>query len=72
MLSIKKELKNKHSSLKDGPAMSKFVSNYIKENDGDAKKTTNEILKLSLSDIENKLEKINKEIAEKRASKKSA
>jgi len=66
MLSVKKELKSKHGSLKDGPAMSKLASIHIKDDSVD------KLLKMPLSDLENKLEKINKEIAEKRASKKAS
>jgi hypothetical protein len=66
MLGVKKDLKAKYSSLKDGPAMSKLVSMHIKED------TVDKLLNMSESDIDNKLQKINKEIAEKRASKKAA
>ncbi len=72
MLEIKKELKSKYSSLKDGPAMSKLVSTYMKDNNGDIKKALESLLSKSLSDLESGLDKINKEIAEKRASKKKS
>ena len=72
MFAIKKELKSKYSSLKDGPAMSKFVSMYIKDNNGDEQNALRDILKLGASDIEKKLEKINRDISDKRTAKKNS
>lgn len=76
MLSLKKTLKAKlgeNSKIKDGPAMSKQVSAYIKSNGSDEKKALESILKdLSSGKLEKEFVKINDEMKKKREAKKAA
>jgi ribosomal protein L29 len=71
MMDVKKEVKAKHTDIKDGPALSKVVSEALKAK-GDVKGAIEHLNDMSASDLKAKLDKVNKEIAEKRAAKKSA
>jgi hypothetical protein len=71
MMAIKKEVKAKHTDIKDGPALSKVVSEALKSK-GSVKDAIEHLNDMSSSDLKSKLDKVNREIAEKRASKKSA
>jgi len=70
MMAVKKEVKAKHTDIKDGPALSKVVSEALKDK-GDVKGAIEHLNDMSSSDLKGKLDKVNKEIAEKRAAKKS-
>ena len=71
MMDVKKEIKSKHSDIKDGPALSKVVSEALKAK-GDVKGAIEHLNSMSSSELKSKLDKVNKEIAEKRAAKKAA
>lgn len=70
MMTVKKEVKSKHSDVKDGPALTKLVMEHIKSSD--VKGAIDSLTKMSGSEIKSKLDKLVKEMAEKRAAKKSA
>jgi hypothetical protein len=71
MMAVKKEVKAKHTDIKDGPALSKVVSSALKEK-GSVKGAIEHLNNMDASELKSKLDKVNKEIAEKRASKKAA
>jgi len=71
MMAVKKEVKANHTDIKDGPALSKVVSEQLKSQ-GSVDKAIKALNDMSSSDLKSKLEKVNREIAEKRASKKQA
>jgi len=70
MMQVKKEVKSSHSDVKDGPALTKLVMEHIKASG--VKGAIDALTKMSSSDVKSKLDKIVKEMAEKRASKKAA
>jgi len=57
--------------VKDGPALSKVVSAYMKENDSDVDRTVKSIKK-NLDSMVSKYRKANKEIKAKMAAKRAA
>lgn len=71
MMAVKKDVKAHHTDIKDGPALSKVVSEHLKSS-GSVKGAIDELVNMSGSQLKSKLDKVNKEIAEKRAAKKSA
>jgi hypothetical protein len=71
MLEVKKEIKNVHTDIKDGPSLTKVVMEAIKSK-GDVKGAVDHLSKMSSSELKSKLDKVNKEIAEKRAAKKAS
>jgi hypothetical protein len=71
MMAVKKEVKAKHSDVKDGPALTKLVMEHLKSK-GSVKGAIDSIMNMSGSEIKSKLDKLVKEMAEKRAAKKSA
>jgi len=71
MMAVKKEVKAKHSDVKDGPALTKLVMEHLKSK-GSVKGAIDSILDMSGSDIKSKLDKLVKEMKEKRAAKKAS
>ena len=71
LMAAKKEIKAKNSDIKDGPALSKVVSEFLKSKGG-VKGAVEHINNMSVSELKGKLDKVNREIAAKRAAKKSA
>ena len=71
MLAVKKEVAEKHTDVKYGPPLIKVISEALKSK-GSVDKAVEHINSMSSSELKSKLEKIAKEIAEKRAAKKSA
>ena len=71
MMAVKKEVKAKHTDIKDGPALSKIVSEQIKST-GSVKGATDALNNMSSGELKSKLDKVNKEISEKRAAKKAS
>ena len=71
MMAVKKEVKAKHTDIKDGPALSKIASAALKEK-GSVEEAVKHLNNMSASELKSKLDKVNQEIAEKRASKKAA
>ena len=71
MLEVKKEVTAKHTDVKYGPPLIKVISEALKSK-GSVDKAVEHINSMSTSELKSKLEKIAKEIAEKRAAKKSA
>ena len=70
MLAVKKEVTAKHD-VKYGPPLIKVISEALKSK-GNVKDAVEHINSMSTSELKSKLEKIAKDIAEKRAAKKSA
>ena len=73
LVAIKKEVKKLDlpDDVKDGPAMSKVVSTYMKKHENDVSDTVKDI-KANLNKMISSHRKANKEIAAKRAAKKAA
>ena len=71
MLEVKKEISAKHTDVKYGPPLIKVISEALKSK-GSVDKAVEHINSMSSSELKSKLEKIAKDIAEKRAAKKSA
>ena len=71
MLSVKKEVKKVHTDIKDGPGLTKVVMEVIKSK-GSVEDAIKHLSNMSVSELKSKLDKVNQEIAEKRASKKAA
>jgi len=71
MLSVKKEVKKVHNDIKDGPGLTKVVMEVIKSK-GSVEDAIKHLSNISSSELKSKLDKVNQEIAEKRASKKAA
>ena len=71
MLEVKKEVKATHSDIKDGPSLTKVVMEAIKSK-GDVKGAIEHLNNMSSSELKSKLDKVNKEIAAKRAAKKAS
>ena len=71
MLSVKKEVKKVHADIKDGPGLTKVVMEVIKSK-GSVEDAIKHLSNMSSSELKSKLDKVNQEIAEKRASKKAA
>ena len=71
LVAAKKEIKSHNSDIKDGPALSKVVSEALKSK-GSVKGAIEHINTMDVSELKGKLDKVNKAIAEKRAAKKSA
>jgi hypothetical protein len=68
MMAVKKEVKSKHTDIKDGPALSKVVFEALKSK-GSVKGTIEHLNNMSGSELKSKLDKVNQEIAEKRKNK---
>jgi hypothetical protein len=71
MMAVKKEVKAKHTDIKDGPALSKVVSEALKSK-GSVSGATEHLNNMNSSELKSKLDKVNREIAEKRAAKKAS
>ena len=71
MLQVKKEVKATHTDIKDGPSLTKVVMEAIKSK-GDVKGAIEHLNNMSSSELKSKLDKVNKEIAAKRAAKKAS
>ncbi len=70
MMEVKKAVKAKHTDIKDGPALTKVVIEHIKSNGG-VKGAIEALKEMSSSALSSKLEKVNAQIAAKRAAKRS-
>ena len=71
MLEVKKEVKATHTDIRDGPSLTKVVMEAIKSK-GDVKGAIEHLNNMSSSELKSKLDKVNKEIAAKRAAKKAS
>ena len=71
MLEVKKEIKATHTDIRDGPSLTKVVMEAIKSK-GDVKGAIEHLNNMNSSELKSKLDKVNREIAEKRAAKKAS
>jgi hypothetical protein len=71
LLAIKREVKTKHTDIKDGAPLSKVASVALKEK-GSVAEAVKYLNNMSSAELKSKLDKVAQEIAEKRASKKAA
>jgi hypothetical protein len=71
LLAIKKEVKTKHTDIKDGAPLSKVASVALKEK-GSVAEAVKYLNNMTSAELKSKLDKVAQEIAEKRASKKAA